>query len=221
MINKRHVINSGDRFGRLTVEELSPIKTSSHIHYRCLCDCGKRTDVDKYYLLKGSTTSCGCYRTEMNHTFHLIHGLSDTKEYGAWTGAKKRCFNPADKRSKHYMGRGITMCEEWKKDFSAFIRDMGPCPEGKSLDRINNDGNYEPGNCRWATNIEQMNNRGARMTHRLTYQGKTLGLTEWERELGLPFGTVRKRIHRKWSIERTLETPVVPPRKRHITPLSR
>ena len=123
--------------------------------------------------------------------------------YTCWEHMKRRCFNPKNKDYKHYGGRGITICKRWLK-LENFVKDMGEKPTPKhSLDRINNDGNYCKKNCRWATMMQQHNNRRGNLL--LTYKGKTQSASDWAREVGLPSYLIRQRIRiSKWSVEDTL-----------------
>lgn len=130
------------------------------------------------------------------------HGLTNHPDYGLWHGILQRCNNPHDKTFYKYGARGISVCERWSR-FDCFLADMGPRPSGQhSIDRIDNDGDYKPENCRWATAIEQANNR--RTNRLLTYKGKTLTLIEWVRNLGLNEERTRSRAKRHWSVERIL-----------------
>lgn len=131
------------------------------------------------------------------------HGGDGTPEYQTWVDMKRRCDDPKRPGYKNYGGRGIIVCERWY-DFRNFYADMGERPEGMSLDRVDNNGHYEPGNCRWATAKEQANNR--RNSHNITYAGFTYTLAEWGKLLDIPESTIRNRLNRQWSIEDTLET---------------
>ena len=140
--------------------------------------------------------------------FRKIHGLAGTSINDCYHSMKSRCYNKNDKDYALYGGRGIKVCKRWRDSFEAFFEDMGPKPSPKySLDRYpNKDGDYEPGNCRWATWREQQNNR--RNNRRLTLNGKTHTITQWERITGISNHTIRARIRMGWSVEKALTTPI-------------
>jgi len=128
--------------------------------WRCLCDCGKLRFVPTQDLVAGKTKSCGCWSRDQASALNYKHGLSGSREYTIWSAMKNRCHNPNDEFFRDYGARGIRVCEKWRSDFSAFYGDMGARPSPRhSIDRINNDGNYEPQNCRWASPLEQSSNR--------------------------------------------------------------
>lgn len=156
----------GQRFGRLTVvEEIqAPKKSYSLRLFVCKCDCGAITNpIDGRNLTRGHTTSCGCRQKERVKEANSTHGRKGTNIYTTWINMKDRCFNQNHRAYRHYGGRGITVCKEWKDSFQEFFDYVSKLPhfgeKGYSLDRINNDGVYEPGNVRWATSKEQVNNR--------------------------------------------------------------
>lgn len=129
-------------------------------------------------------------RTGRNTT----HGMSGTRVYQVWASMIKRCENPAEKNYRHYGGRGIRVCDRWRHSFEAFIADMGERPDGMTLDRVNVDGNYEPGNCRWATYAEQ--SRNTRRNRRLLVGGKSMTVTDAARALGVRRWTLYDRLDR-------------------------
>lgn len=149
----------GQKFGKLLVNNLNPIQGNDGKHRRgwlCKCECGNEKAILEASLKSGKTRSCGCYDLERRRT----HGLSYSKIYATWVGMKQRCYNTKCKDFKTYGGRGIIVCERWKESFVNFYEDMGERPnDNMSIDRIENDGNYEPSNCKWSTSKEQSNNR--------------------------------------------------------------
>lgn len=158
------------RFNRLLVLERAP-NTKRTTRWLCLCDCGNRTVVAMGHLVRNHTKSCGCWRIENTVKRSIKHGHKLrrhlTREYESWRGAKARCFRSTHGRFSEWGGRGISMCKEWADSFEKFFQYIGPCPPGKSLDRYpNNNGNYEPGNVRWATPSEQSSNQRPRKKHK-------------------------------------------------------
>lgn len=127
--------------------------------YVCSCDCGNLKNVAVNHLSQGKTVSCGCNKNEKAALKSMTHSMTGTPTYRSWQHMKDRCLNPKNNRFQIYGARGVSICERWKTSFENFLADMGERPIGKSLDRINPFGNYEPNNCRWATPKEQANNR--------------------------------------------------------------
>jgi hypothetical protein len=158
---------TGQRFGRLVAQE-SVRRVNGRLGWLCLCDCGNQHTVDQAWsLTSGNTRSCGCLkencgsRGTRRHKAER-HGLTGTSEYNSWVGMVQRCTDPNFKRYADYGGRGIKVCDRWRNSFTAFLADMGLKPEPKrnySVERDDNDGNYEPTNCYWATRSEQQKNR--------------------------------------------------------------
>ena len=157
-------------------------------------------------------------RFRHGHASDADHGQRHSREYRAWSQAKVRCYNPRRALYPNYGGRGIFMAKVWLDDFAAFLRDMGSCPPGHSLDRINNDGPYSPDNCRWATSTEQ--NRNSRHTKFLTIGNETKCLSEWADLLGLNRHTVYTRVQRGWSTLNALR-PARPIGSRSFVPPKR
>lgn len=145
---------TGQRFGRLVALEPTEERSDKKIVWCCLCDCGNEAFVISSHLRSGHSKSCGCLKKDSS----TVHGMYKTREYNAWDGMIQRCENPNCTAYKDYGARGISVCKRWHI-FENFYADMGECPKGLTIDRINNDGNYEPGNCKWSTRKEQQNNR--------------------------------------------------------------
>ncbi len=155
---------AGTVFGQLTAMERGPDRVSpsqSHTTWVCQCSCGNTCVVTTGRLRNGHTKSCGCLkktgRPALNHGYCV--NFKTRPEYWAWHNAKRRCKEPEKHNYYRYGGRGISMCEEWLHDFGAFIAHIGPRPRGRTLDRIDNDKGYQPGNVRWATPKQQAANR--------------------------------------------------------------
>ncbi len=153
-------MNVGERFGRLVTT--GRVQGAGREKWACLCDCGANVTVLANNLKTGNTSSCGCLNIQRILERNHKHGLARSSEYESWQGAKKRCFNPTCKHYANYGGRGITMYVGWVNDFQAFYEHIGPKPDYEqrwSVGRIDNNGNYEPGNVRWETDNEQARNR--------------------------------------------------------------
>lgn len=192
---------TGQRFGILTAIEPTEGRDFASIIWKCKCDCGNYKLASVAQLRSGNYKSCGC--------LHVKHGLYKHPLFTVWYDIKRRCYDESRYCYKNYGGRGITMCDEWRDDFKSFY-DWAMTHgynEGLTIDRINNDGNYEPGNCRWATMKSQCNNR--RSNKYLTYNNRTQTIAEWADEYGLNQHTLYSRINSYgWSIEKALITPV-------------
>ena len=151
----------GNQFGRLKVIKFHSIDRHGHSKWETVCECGNKKTITGILLQRGETRSCGCFRKENAHKllrFRLKHGLTYTPTWNSWKSMLDRCTYSKSKGWKNYGGRGITVCRRWGK-FENFLEDMGIRPKELTLDRINNSGNYEPNNCRWATWIEQAQSR--------------------------------------------------------------
>ena len=217
---KRPMIDPiGEVYGRLrVVAEVARVNPRKR-QFRCICECGGVVDRNLNALRSGHTRSCGCLHTEAlaanrekRPRGHIKHGLHGSSEYGCWIGMRQRCTNPRNKNFKNYGGRGIKICATWLESFDAFFADMGPRPEGHSLDRINVDGDYEPGNVRWATQQQQLEN--TRVARLVTINGRTQTVAAWAREMGLSPGQVQRRENAGWPTADAILTPSIPGQKR-------
>lgn len=197
---------TGTRFGKLVVTALAPERTPSG-RYKWLvrCDCGAEKSVQAMSLKNGDTASCGCTHREQLGNRKRKHGLSETSEYRSWCAMINRCTNPRGEDFDRYGGRGIKVCERWR-DFRNFIADMGmkPAP-GFSIEREDNDGDYEPSNCRWATQSEQVRNTSRNV---IAPSGRVIA--DEAPILGIKSSVIYQRVKLGWSIEEAISTPVGP-----------
>lgn len=177
----------------------------------CVCDCGNEIVTRRGSLVGGQTNSCGCIRRELARAKGVTHGHSKKREHLAWRTMLDRCYNPTEVGFHNYGGRGIGVCKRWRDSFEAFLADVGPRPSpAHSLDRIDNDGHYEPGNVRWATRVQQGRNRST--NRHLTLHGVTMAVCEWAERVGISREAIHNRLADGWSVERTLTTPIRPKR---------
>ena len=201
----RQVLPVGQRFGRLVVVGERIIKRQKS-HWPCKCDCGNSKVVYGYHLTTGKTASCGCY----GKTHAITHGRKNTQEWDAWKRMRQRCYVENTTGYEYYGGRGITVCDRWLKGengigpFECFFADMGLRPSPKhSLDRKDNEKNYTPENCHWATKAQQVRNR--RNTRTVIFNGRTISLGELAEMNNLNWETLYSRIiNCGWSVERAL-----------------
>lgn len=201
----------GHRFGRLTVISEAPASKGGR-RWNCRCECGGEITARSGDLRRGKYVSCGCAKKERVATYRgqqITHGATiggkESPEFTVWMKMRDRCGNPNSPAYRYYGGRGITICERWQS-FAAFLEDVGARPSAAhTLDRLENDRGYDPGNVRWATHTEQQRNR--RDNVRLTLNGETKCLVEWAEEAGLKVVTVQTRLRRGWSVEDALLTP--------------
>jgi hypothetical protein len=182
---------AGKQFGRLTAltRKSEVVHNKRRSLWLCKCECGAEKEVLSDCLVGGVVRSCGCLRLETTASMNYRHGMSkgrkESKEYKAWSHAKSRCYNPNDKKYINYGARGIKMCERWLQSPELFLQDMGECPEGLTLDRIDVEGDYEPSNCRWASIGAQSRNKTT-MVH-IQYNGETKIMIEWAETFGIPY----------------------------------
>lgn len=197
---------TGQRFSRVTVlgsagsREYGQSKKS---RWLCKCDCGTEKVFDGSSLMSGNTVSCGCFARERLGKLSATHGMTETRVYRIWQAMLTRCRNKNTVNYENYGGRGISVCERWLS-FENFLSDMGEPETGQSIDRIDNDGNYEPNNCRWAT--REMQSKNKRSNRVLTLNGDSKTLSEWAKQLGIDQASLRERLE-KWSLEKSLTQP--------------
>lgn len=200
---------TGQKFGMWTILSLRS-KSSKVTLWDCQCECGKKVAVRSGNLRNGASTSCGCESLKRLLKSRITHGETrggiQTSEYQCWVAMKQRVFNKNHVGYKNYGGRGIAICERWLNSFEDFIADMGRRPTPKhSIERVENDGNYEPSNCVWGTKAEQINN--TRSNNRVTVGSVTLTVSQWAKRSGLKRTTISGRMRMGWSKETAVTTP--------------
>lgn len=205
----------GVRFGRLLVLSLHERASRGGYLWLCRCDCGNTTPAHVSPLINGHTQSCGCLQKQRASEANFIHGRSNTPAQGQWSGMKARCYNPKHRAFPDYGGREITVCKRWRDSFLDFIADMGECPPGMTLERIDNDKGYCKENCRWATYIEQGSNR--RNNRILEFEGERMCVSAWARRLGCKPALIITRLNNNWTTERALTTPLRAQRRARAT----
>lgn len=197
---------SGARFGRLIALHRAP--STGKTKWTCQCDCGRKKDISTTHLRSGSTRSCGCIRSEQIIKRSTTHGLTGTRIYNVWAHMLQRCYNPKSQDFMFYGGRGIKVCDEWKEDVAAFANSVGMPPSDKhQIDRIDNNGHYEPGNVRWATPAEQSRNR--RSNQIVVYRGRKMVLLDAYKlsKCQVSLYAVWWRLKQGWPVDRALDTP--------------
>lgn len=197
---------TGRRFGMWTV-----VSYANKKKWLCRCECGEQRSVLGASLRNGASTSCGCTRMESMADAKRTHGRYLSPIYKIWTQMIQRCHNPNSTAYHDYGARGIAVCDRWRESFENFLADVGERPSATmSIDRIDNLKGYEPGNVRWSTVHQQLNNR--RNTRRFTVCGETLTLVELTEKYNIKRATVEKRLRLGWSIEKAIFTPIQQPR---------
>jgi len=193
------------RFGRVTVLSRQGY-IGKKVSWLCLCDCGNRKIITSYSLQSGQAKSCGCFQRELAKIRHTTHGMTNTKIYEVWQHMHSRCRDKADKSYKDYGSRGIKVCKRWL-NFETFYKDMGECPEGLMLDRIDNNKGYFPDNCQWVTPKESANNKRTNIL--IEHQGQYRTLSQWADKIGIKYPALWDRIRNAhWPIERALTEKV-------------
>lgn len=203
-------------FGRLTVLQRQPNSAHGHARWECKCECGVVTIKTGSSLTNGNTRSCGCLKAETAvanlptpeecRANSTKHGWAKTQTWSTWRAMLSRCYCKTDTGFPSYGGKGINVCERWRESFENFLHDMGPRPDGLTIERKDWKKSYTPDNCKWATVKEQARNR--RSNRKLTLNGVTRLLIEWAEETGIPMKYIHKRLDRGWSIQRALTQPV-------------
>ena len=198
---------TGLRFGRITVINLAGTSKNGKKVWNCVCDCGNSKQILSGSLLSGRTKSCGCFSVDNSREKATKHGYAYSNIYEIYKSMKSRCYNKNEKCYHVYGGRGIVVCDRWLSSVKLFAEDMGPRPSpSHSIDRIDNDGNYEPGNCRWATKKEQSNNNSR--NHRIDFMGLNMTIQQWSEYTGIKRATIHSRIKRGCSLEETFAAVV-------------
>ena len=198
---------AGQKFGRMTVIERAGTSRHKKTTWRCICDCGNETVIDRCQLKSGNTKSCGCFKVDTNKQRLTTHGGTHTRLFQTWVNMRSRCYDEKNKEYKNYGGRGIAVCEEWMRDFGAFQRwalNSGYTDE-LTIDRIDVNKEYSPDNCRWATRKEQGQNK--RVCY-LTFNGETRTRKEWSEITGISSENIASRLCKGWSLERALTQPI-------------
>jgi len=188
---------TGERYGMVVVVSPVGVETNGTVKWKCICDCGSTF----IKTISDQRVSCGCKKAQTGY-LNKRHGMSESPEYTVWLGMRGRVLRKTDKRYGSYGGRGIKICKRWDL-FENFYKDMGARPAGFTLERINNNGDYKPSNCRWASWEDQRRNTRKSLVHK----GETAA--EASRRLGMNSGEVSHRIKRGWSIEKAFTTPKV------------
>ena len=191
---KHNPVKAGDRIGALVVVSEAGRSRCNHKLWLCKCDCGNECVKQSNNLRFSPNPSCGCIASAVWSSSASTHGMRSSPEYSSWMAAKSRCHNPDSKDYHRYGGRGISMCDEWRNSFQAFYRDMGDRPAGKTLERLDSDGDYERENCTWATPEQQARNR--RRSIYVSWQGERKHLSVVADELGISYGAAYQRYKR-------------------------
>ena len=201
---------TGKKFGMLKAVSIDH-KKGTRVYWNCVCECGGKRIVSNDHLQRLENTDCGC--TRRHKANWKKHGMSNTRLYRIWSLMKERCYNSKRKEYKDYGGRGISVCKEWmdSKIFIEWALNNGYSDE-LTIDRIDNNKNYCPDNCRWISKAEQMNNK--RSCHYITYNGETKTITQWAKDNNLTYAQLRKRLFNlNWDFETAITTPIKTNRK--------
>lgn len=199
------LLKIGSRYGTMTITDISRTRINPAkqllIYYYCVCDCGASAQKEISDLRRRDKYGIKC----PGCTPRIKHRMSGTQVYRVWATMKDRCYSKTCKKYSIYGGRGIKICKRWLDSFECFFGDMGPRPAGMSIERINNNGDYEPGNCKWATSREQSAN--TRKNRHITHNGQTMILSDWARNVGISASLISTRIIRGWDPAIAATTP--------------
>lgn len=202
---------SGQKFGRLTAVERIDTDKRGELIWLCQCECGNTTKVRSSHLRNGRTKSCGCLKRERTIERNFKHGACQngetTRLYITWRNMRRRCQDPEEKNYENYGGRGISVCEKWQdfRNFQKWAKNNG-YKEDLEIDRIDNDGDYCPENCRWVTHQKQSNNK--RTNRLIEFNGRVKTLAQWARELDIKYISLYMRLKRGWSVEKAFTEPI-------------
>ena len=196
----------GKTFGMLEVLGRAPGKPRQTARWFCRCKCGNVRDFAASHLVAGVSTNCGCMSRRKAALDQTRHGRSRSSIHRIWLKMKQRCHSPNGSSYRNYGARGIRVCDLWRWSFEDFLKDMGERPKGMSIDRIDNDGDYCPMNCRWATPKEQ--SRNTRRNVLLTFDGRTMTVVAWSEATGIKAATIEMRLAQGWTTEDALTRPV-------------
>ncbi len=199
------IILTGKKFGKWEVIKRMPNKPSGIAQWLCRCECGVEKIIDGGSLRRGQSGGCASCRCAQKTHGHTANGKR-SRTFRSWEAMKARCHDPKNIGYARYGGRGIQVCDRWRESFQVFLEDMGARPIDMSIDRIDNDGNYEPANCRWASRIDQARNK--RRNRLITFRGKTEPLAVWAQTIGLSARALSERLRRGWSIEDAMTRPL-------------
>jgi hypothetical protein len=197
---------TGRQFGSLKAIHPTDTRSRGQVVWMCKCRCGNSALVPSYKLTSAHTKSCGCYRSDLATAKNTTHGDYRSPEHRSWQSMKSRCLNPKSTQYKWYGGRGISVCDKWLT-YEGFLADMGRKPAGYELDRIDNNGHYEPANCRWASHRDQSRNKSDNVM--ITWRGQTRCMSDWAESLGVDNAALWARVRKLgWSWDRALSEPI-------------
>lgn len=204
-MGRKSIDLTNKRFGMLVAKSIAYKGKNTRVYWNCICDCGGGRIVSNDHLRNGDVTDCGCYRKHI--PFFKKHGMCNTRLYNIWSLMKERCYNSKRKEYCNYGGRGIAVCTEWMEaaNFIEWSLNNG-YSEDLTLDRIDNNGNYCPENCRWVSKKVQMGNR--RNNHIIEFNGERKTITQLAEENGLTYYQLYKRLKLGWDIEKAVSEPI-------------